>query len=85
MTSFRAAVVQSAAAVFDREASLDKLARLAREVRKGGAELVVFPEAFLPGYPRGMSFGTVVGNPRPRAEITSDATGRHRSIFRVRQ
>ena len=62
MTSFKAAVVQAAAAVFDLDASLEKLARLAGEVNAGGAKLVVFPEAFLPGYPRGMSFGTVVGN-----------------------
>ena len=30
-----------------------------------GARLALFPEAFLPGYPRGMSFGAVVGNRTP--------------------
>jgi nitrilase len=62
VTSFRAAVVQAAAVGFDLQAGLDKLARLAREASAGGARLAVFPEAFLPGYPRGVSFGTVVGD-----------------------
>ena len=62
MSSFRAAVVQAAAAGFDLEAGLDKVGRLASEARDGGAELAVFPEAFVPGYPRGITFGTVVGD-----------------------
>jgi hypothetical protein len=46
---------------FDRDATLEKLAKLAAEA-SAGARLAVFPEAFLSGYPRGVSFGTVVGN-----------------------
>ena len=62
MGSFRAAVVQAAAVGFDLERGLDKVARLAREASAGDAALTVFPEAFLPGYPRGIAFGTVVGD-----------------------
>jgi nitrilase len=62
MGSFKAAVVQAAAVGFDLDAGLDKAARLAGQAREGGAELAVFPEAFLPGYPRGITFGTVVGD-----------------------
>ena len=62
MTTVRAAVVQAAAIGFDLDAGLDKVERLAAEARAGGAELVVFPEAFLPGYPKGITFGTVVGD-----------------------
>ena len=62
MGSFKAAVVQAAAVGFDLDAGLDKVARLAVQAREGGAELAVFPEAFLPGYPRGITFGTVVGD-----------------------
>jgi nitrilase len=65
MTSFRAAVVQAAAVGFDLDAGLDEVARLAGEAGGGGARLAVFPEAFLPGYPRGITFGTVVGDRSP--------------------
>ena len=62
MVSFTAAVVQAAAVGFDLDAGLEKVARLASEASAGGAALAVFPEAFLPGYPRGITFGTVVGD-----------------------
>src|SRR5690242_7598581 len=62
MASFTAAVVQAAAVGFDLDAGLEKVARLASEASAGGAALAVFPEAFLPGYPRGITFGTVVGD-----------------------
>jgi nitrilase len=61
----RVAVVQAASVVFDLEASLKKVEVLATEASAGGAELVVFPEAFLSGYPRGITFGSVVGNRTP--------------------
>ncbi|HET9082837.1 MAG TPA: nitrilase-related carbon-nitrogen hydrolase [Candidatus Limnocylindrales bacterium] len=62
MSTYRAAVVQAAAVGFDLEAGLDKVARLAREAHEGGAALAVFPEAFLPAYPKGITFGVVVGD-----------------------
>ena len=62
MSSFKAAVVQAAAVGFDLEAGLDKVARLAKEAHEGGAVLAVFPEAFLPAYPKGITFGVVVGD-----------------------
>jgi nitrilase len=64
-TSVRAAVVQAAAVGFDLQAGVDKVARLAQDASSNGAQLAVFPEAFLPGYPRGITFGTVVGNRTP--------------------
>jgi nitrilase len=62
MGSFRAAVVQAAAVGFDLDGGLEKVSRLASEASEGGAALAVFPEAFLPGYPRGITFGTVIGD-----------------------
>jgi nitrilase len=57
----RAAVVQTASVAFDRERSLEKAKDFTADAARQGAQLVVFPEAFLSGYPRGADFGTVVG------------------------
>ena len=54
--------MQAAAAGFDLDTGLEKVGRLAAEASAGGASLAVFPEAFLPAYPRGITFGTVVGD-----------------------
>ncbi|MFN8590600.1 MAG: carbon-nitrogen hydrolase family protein [Thermomicrobiales bacterium] len=59
---FDVAVVQNASVVFDRDASVQKVIDLATRAATGGARLVLFPEAFIPGYPRGLSFGAVVGS-----------------------
>ena len=47
----RVACVQAESVVFDREATIDKLAGLAREAAAGGAKLALFPETFVPVYP----------------------------------
>ena len=61
----RVAVVQAAPVVFDRAATLAKVEKLAADAAAGGAGLVLFPEAFISGYPRGISFGTVIGDRTP--------------------
>ena len=43
--------MQAEPVVFDRDATLDKLEGLTAEAAEAGAELVVFPEAFIPVYP----------------------------------
>src|SRR5215467_11832545 len=58
----RASVVQAAPIAFDRERTLAKVHALTGEAAGGGAQLVVFPEAFVSAYPRGLSFGAVVGD-----------------------
>lgn len=58
----KAVVVQAASCLFDREASVEKACRLIHTVATDSARLILFPEAFVPGYPRGLSFGTVVGS-----------------------
>ena len=50
------------AVVFDRERTLEKLSALAHEAAQQGAQLVLFPEAFVSTYPRGLDFGAVVGS-----------------------
>ena len=56
-----AAVVQASSVVFDRERYLQKARDLAADAARRGASIVVFPEAFLSGYPKGSTFGSVVG------------------------
>jgi nitrilase len=57
----RVAVVQAASVAFDLSATLQRVEVLAKEAAAGGARLVLFPEAFVSGYPRGMDFGAVIG------------------------
>lgn len=47
----RIAIVQIAPVFLDREATLDKAVVALAEVARAGARLIVFPEAFVPGYP----------------------------------
>ena len=56
-----AAVVQAAPVVWDRERSLEKLADLSSDANRQGANVVLFPEAFISGYPKGLDFGARVG------------------------
>lgn len=58
----KVAVVQAASVAFDREKTLGKVRRLTREAASKGAKLVLFPEAFVSAYPRGLDFGAVVGS-----------------------
>jgi nitrilase len=61
----KAAVVQAGSILFDTPATLDKLERFAAEAGAAGAQLVILPEAFVGGYPKGMDFGAVVGRRTP--------------------
>lgn len=61
----RVAVVQASSIPFDIEASIDKSVDLIREISRKGVDLILFPEAFIPGYPRGMAFGCTVGARSP--------------------
>lgn len=65
----RAAVVQAAPVLFDRDATIVKLHTLTQEAAAQGAQLVVFPEAFVPAYPRGFGFGMVVGSRTPEGRL----------------
>jgi nitrilase len=59
---FRVAVVQAAPAFFDGEQSTIRATALIRQAGEQGARLVLLPEAFIPGYPRGLTFGMAVGS-----------------------
>ena len=62
LTKVRTAVIQAAPILFDREATVAKTCELIANAGNMGADLILFPEAFIPAYPRGLSFGMVVGS-----------------------
>ena len=57
----RVAVVQAAPVVFNRDRTLEIVADWTREAAADGAKLVLFPEAFVSAYPKGLDFGARVG------------------------
>jgi len=59
---FRVAVVQAAPVAFNRERTIEKVHTLSGEAASQGARLVLFPEAFVSAYPRGLDFGAVIGS-----------------------
>ncbi|HEY3316720.1 MAG TPA: carbon-nitrogen hydrolase family protein [Bacillota bacterium] len=56
------AVVQAAPVIMDRKATTEKAVDLIARAAASGARVIVFPEAFIPAYPRGLTFGATVGN-----------------------
>lgn len=58
----KVAVAQSATTLFDSVAAVDLVAQWAERAAAQQVELLVFPEAFIGGYPRGTAFGATVGN-----------------------
>ena len=61
----RVAVVQAGSAMFDTPRTLDRMQTLCEDVQRAGAELAVFPEAYIGGYPKGLDFGARVGSRSP--------------------
>ncbi|WP_299680285.1 carbon-nitrogen hydrolase family protein [uncultured Dokdonia sp.] len=55
-------LIQDSPVFFDKEATLQKVEQLTQKHAATGSELIVFPESFVPGYPRGFMFGTKVGS-----------------------
>lgn len=53
VATFRATVVQACIIFYETPATLAKAERLLAEAAGHGAQLVIFPEAFIGGYPRG--------------------------------
>lgn len=51
LKTFKAAAVQAAPIFLDADATVEKACALTREAARAGAELIVFPEVFVAGYP----------------------------------
>ncbi|MEM9361783.1 MAG: carbon-nitrogen hydrolase family protein [Bacteroidota bacterium] len=57
----KVALIQESPVFFDKKKTLEKVADLTKKYAEEGCQLIVFPESFVPGYPRGFSFGATVG------------------------
>ncbi len=62
MDKIQVAVAQVASVFADKEACIVKSADVIREAGAQGADLILLPEAMIPGYPRGFTYGAYVGN-----------------------
>ena len=58
----KVAVVQDAPFFFNKEKTIQSVNTWAKKCSDQNCQLVVFPESFIPGYPRGFDFGTKVGS-----------------------
>jgi nitrilase len=61
-TNIKVAVVQATPVLFNIKATLQVVWHWVEKAAGQGAQLVLFPETFVSGYPRGFSFGAVVGS-----------------------
>ncbi len=73
MKTFRMAAAQAAPVLFDTAASTEKAVRLIAEAGRGGADIVVFGETWLPGYPFWVEGGVVDLTWRASAEYIDAA------------
>jgi nitrilase len=64
----RVACVQAEPVIFDRAATIEKLAELTKDAAAAGAQLVVFPETFIPAYPSSRWAKALAGWADPRAK-----------------
>lgn len=55
-------VIQDCPVFFDKEKTIEKIETITREYAGEGCNLLVFPESFIPGYPRAFTFGASIGN-----------------------
>ncbi|CAL8143120.1 unnamed protein product [Orchesella dallaii] len=55
-------VAQYSAVNFNLDKTLDRLETIVKDASSKGVQLLVFPEAFLPGYPHGGDMGAAFGN-----------------------
>ena len=64
----KVACVQAEPAILDRAATIEKLAVLTAEAAAAGAQLVVFPETFVPAYPSSVWSKALAGWANPAAK-----------------
>ncbi|MDY8137308.1 carbon-nitrogen hydrolase family protein [Aquimarina sp. 2201CG5-10] len=55
-------LIQDSPVFFDKDKTIAKVENLTKKYAQEGCELIVFPESFIPGYPRGFDFGAKIGS-----------------------
>lgn len=60
--TIKVAVAQVSPVILDKEKTVEKAITIIKKAGQKGANLVVFPESFIPAYPRGFSYGFIVGS-----------------------
>lgn len=62
MKTCKIACAQLTPVVFNKQRTVEKSAVWAKKASEEGIDLLVYPESFIPAYPAGLGFGTVVGS-----------------------
>ena len=60
--TFLAAVIQDSPVLFNLDSTIQKVELISKKAAHKGASLVVFPEAFISAYPKGLDFGAKIGS-----------------------
>ncbi len=58
----KVSVAQLGSVLFDTPATLDRMEAVCRQAAAAGAQLIVLPEALVGGYPKGLTFGAILGS-----------------------
>ena len=62
MKDIKVAVVQASPVLFDKEKTIQKTEAYIIKAAENKARLMLFPEAYIGDYPRGLNFGTTIGS-----------------------
>lgn len=62
MKKIKVGCVQATPSLFNKSKTMDIVLKWIQKASEQGVKLLVFPESFIPAYPAGMDFGTVVGS-----------------------
>lgn len=57
MSTVKVAVVQASSVILDKEKTMEKVSKITKEAASNGANLILFPEAFISCYPRRINVG----------------------------
>lgn len=62
MKNYKIGCIQATPSIFNKQKTIDIAEEWIKRAATEGLKLVVFPESFIPAYPAGLGFGTVVGS-----------------------